>query len=194
MSPLMRRSGCCSRTWSSLSVPIFPEMWGKVTEKVPPKPQHCSDWPKGMRVTFSIEESRVRVDSPEQEPREWQERWKAILMGSGNLPGQVVMPRPWTMKSMISQVRLARESIEGSGHSSNCSGLPWKHMAAQEPLGTMTGRSPANTFAVCIATLREAFQSPELNAGWPQQVWFSGKTTSTPRYSNTSTVARATSS
>ncbi len=71
---------------------------------------------------------------------------------------------------MISQVRLARESMEASGHSSNCNLLPWKFIAAQEPEGTITGRSPAKTEAVCSATLREAFQSPELKAGWPQQV------------------------
>ncbi len=41
-----------------------------------------------------MDESRVRVDSPEQVPREWQERWKAILVAVGRLPGQVVMPSP----------------------------------------------------------------------------------------------------
>ena len=35
----------------------------------------------------------------------------------------------------------------------------------------MTGNSPAKTVAQCFATLREALHSPELNAGWLQQVW-----------------------
>ena len=98
------------------------------------------------------------------------------------------------MKSISSQVRFASESTAGSGHSSNCSLWPWKCIAAQEPLGTITGRSPANTLAAWRATWREAFQSPELKAGCPQQVWSSGNRTSTPSRSRISTVAQATSS
>ncbi len=49
----------------------------------------------------------------------------------------------------------------------------------------------AKTLAQWRATLCEAFQSPELKAGWLQQVWSAGKSTSTPRCSRTSTVARA---
>ena len=65
---------------------------------------------------------------------------------------------------------------------------------AHEPDGTTTGSSPPNTRSACRATVRAAGQSPLLNAGWPQQVWSSGNTTSHPRCSSTSTVARATSS
>jgi hypothetical protein len=67
-------------------------------------------------------------------------------------------------------------------------------MAAQEPLGTITGTEPAKVFTVWRTTLREAAQSPPLKAGWPQQVCPSGNSTVTPRCSSTSTVARATSS
>ncbi len=67
-------------------------------------------------------------------------------------------------------------------------------MRAQDPDGTTTGAASLNTRKQWRATLRAAGQSPLLNAGWPQQVWSSGKVTSHPRCSSTSTVARATSS
>ena len=70
----------------------------------------------------------------------------------------------------------------------------FKRWIAHEPLGTTTGSSPANVLTVCRTTLREAIQSPPLNAGCPQHVCPAGKTTSTPRCSSTSTVAAATSS
>jgi hypothetical protein len=101
------------------------------------------------------------------------------------------------MKSMTSQVRLASEVMAGSGFSSNWSRLPWRFIAAQEPDGTITGSSPAKTSAACFATLREALHSPELKAGWPQQVWSSGNSTEvfelrrSPRCSSTSTVLGA---
>ena len=64
-------------------------------------------------------------------------------------------------------------------------------MAAQEPEGTTTGSAPAKVLTVWRTTLRDAAQSPPLNAGWPQQVCPSGKRTSQPRCSSTSTVAAA---
>ena len=39
-------------------------------------------------------------------PRVWHERWSATL--ASNLPGQDLTPRPFTMKSPSSQVRLPR--------------------------------------------------------------------------------------
>jgi len=121
-----------------------------------------------------MEESKVRTALPVSVPRLWQERWKAMRVGFSNFPGHVWMPRPLKMKSMSSQVRLASEVMAGSGFSSNWSRLPWRFIAAQEPEGTITGKSPAKTSAACFATLREADHSPELKAGWPQQVWSSG--------------------
>ena len=123
-------------------------MCGKVTEKVPPKPQHCSPWPKGTISALPMEPSSERVASPLSVPREWQERWKAIFVGFSNEPSHFLMPSPLWMKSMTSQVRFASEVTFASGASSNWRRFPWKFIAAQEPDGTITGRSPAKTSAV----------------------------------------------
>ena len=94
-------------------------MCGKVTEKVPPKPQHCSPWPKGTISALPMEPSSERVASPLSVPREWQERWKAIFVGFSNEPSHFLMPSPLWMKSMTSQVRFASEVTFASGASSN---------------------------------------------------------------------------
>ena len=43
--------------------------------------------------------------------------------------------------------------MAGSGFSSNWSRLPWRFIAAQEPEGTITGRSPAKTSAAVFCDL-----------------------------------------
>ena len=64
----------------------------------------------------------------------------------------------------------------------------------RSPRGRRPDRPPEKVRTVCRTTLRDAAQSPPLNAGWPQHVWPSGNATSQPRCSSTSTVAAATSS
>src|SRR5271165_1211753 len=193
MSPETSTSGFAARTWSSFRSPMAAEMCGNATENVPPKPQHCSASPNSTSRTPAIEDSSRATASLLAVPRVWHDRWSATA--ELNLPGQDVTPRPFTMKSPSSHVRRPRLSISArSGSRSNSSAAPWKSIAAHDPEGTTIGYSPAKVRTAWRTTLRDADQSPPLNAGWPQHVWPSGKRTSQPRCSSTSTVAAATSS
>ena len=60
-----------------------------------------------------MDSSNAIVAGPLPVPRLWQERWKAIRVGCGKWPGHDFTPSPLWMKSMISQVRLASDSIAG---------------------------------------------------------------------------------
>ena len=67
-------------------------------------------------------------------------------------------------------------------------------MSPQEPDGTTTGTSSSpKTSIKCRAIARASSQEPELNAGWPQQVWPAGTSTVSPRRSSRVTVAKPTS-
>src|SRR5208283_2210069 len=193
VSPETRTSGFAARTWSSFRSPMAAETCGNATENVPPKPQHCSASPNSTRRRPSIERSSRATASPLAVPRVWHERCRATE--ESNMPGQDLTPSPFTMKSPSSHVRRPRPSTSPrSGSCSNSRRAPWKSIAAQEPEGTTTGSSPRKVRTACRTTLRDAAQSPPLKAGWPQHVWPSGKSTSQPRCSSTSTVAAATSS
>src|SRR6266542_6067364 len=62
-------------------------------------------------------------------------------------------------------------------------------MDVQEPDGTTTYSASRNTFRKCRATCRASPRYPLLNAGCPQQVWASVKSTLNPARSNTSAMA-----
>ncbi len=76
--------------------------------------------------------------------------------------------------------------------SSRC-GAWWITMSPHEPDGTTTGTSSSpKTSMRCRAIARASSHEPELNAGWPQQVWFGGTSTVTPRRSSSATVENPT--
>ena len=71
-------------------------------------------------------------------------------------------------------------------------------MAAHEPEGTTTYCSGAEREGWKLLSTRRASSSaslvkPELNRGWPQQVWSLGKSTSTPSLLRRRTVLTPTS-
>src|SRR4249919_1352874 len=66
-------------------------------------------------------------------------------------------------------------------------------MVVQEPDGQTITSASLNTRKKRSAHGRASSQKPELNAGWPQQVWSLGKSTSHPMRRRTFTVSTATS-
>src|ERR1700760_1101975 len=66
-------------------------------------------------------------------------------------------------------------------------------MVVQEPEGQTTVSASRKTRRKRSAQGRASSQKPELNAGWPQQVWSCGYSTSQPMRRKTFTVATATS-
>src|SRR5262249_10097472 len=66
-------------------------------------------------------------------------------------------------------------------------------MVVQEPEGHTTCSALRKTSKKRSAQGRASSQYPELKAGWPQQVWSSGKLTSQPMRRRTVTVSMATS-
>jgi hypothetical protein len=62
-------------------------------------------------------------------------------------------------------------------------------IAAHEPEGTITVRSPANAEIVYLACCRARSAKPLLKNGWPQQVWAWGKSSSCPSRRSSATVA-----
>jgi hypothetical protein len=65
----------------------------------------------------------------------------------------------------------------------------WVIMAVQEPDGTTIDSLVSKVSRKCRATVRASARYPLLNAGCPQQVWFSGKSTWQPTRSRTSAMA-----
>jgi hypothetical protein len=65
-------------------------------------------------------------------------------------------------------------------------------MAVQEPDGTTTASLASKVSRKWRATVRASARYPLLNAGCPQQVWFSGKSTWHPARSSTSAIAMPT--
>src|ERR1044071_3495779 len=66
-------------------------------------------------------------------------------------------------------------------------------MVVHEPEGQTITSASLNIRRNRSAQGRASSQKPELNAGWPQQVWSAGKSTSHPMRRRTFTVSTATS-
>src|SRR5580658_902587 len=64
-------------------------------------------------------------------------------------------------------------------------------MPPQEPLGATTYSQSSNASIACRASLLALARSPELYAGWPQQVWL-GTITLQPASSSSLTAAKPT--
>ena len=62
-------------------------------------------------------------------------------------------------------------------------------MLVQLPEGRTTYSASSKTSRVLLARGLASSQYPALKAGWPQQVWPSGKSTSTPRALRSLTAA-----
>ncbi len=63
-------------------------------------------------------------------------------------------------------------------------------MSAHEPEGTTTGASERESTSIVWRAIGAASpQAPPLKAGWPQQVWPDGYSTSKPSRSRTVTTA-----
>ena len=73
-----------------------------------------------------------------------------------------------------------RELATSNGSTPSSSGRWCATIAAHDPDGVTTGRSRSNAFTNVRATRAAARWCPALKAGWPQQIWPRGKTTSCP--------------
>ena len=170
-------------------------MFGNPTEKVPPKPQHCSPSPNSTRRRPAMEPRRGAAASPRSGSRG--------CGRSGEAPRPIRSVRAMSAHPGRSRWGSRRAPRFAGRVPSRRSGPPRAQTPAPRretssqrtsPMGRSPVRAPRKSRGCALRPGATPAQSPALNAGCPQQVWPAGNAASHPRCSSTSTVAAAVSS
>ena len=166
---------------ATLSLTIAVDTSGCLSEKVPPKPQHSDSWSWWARVTLPRRASSSRPTRwvPISRRAEHEVCSVTVVAGPSSLR---LKPTTCSRNSASSKVRAAIAAARAlrAGSAPTTFSQCQRIIPPQEPDGTTMGWSPGNRSSCDATTRRASSGKPLVKAGWPQQVWLSGKITRMP--------------